>query len=288
MRIPVREQRETRRVTVRDVAIGGDARISVQTMVKQPTTHVAGVLEEIQRTVSVCVEDLGEREQHVLGELGAWRDAKDREPFRCDLTRVGLPNREAAEPFGEIVSASPLPVVADIHFHAKLALTALEKGCHKLRINPGNIGDPGLLREIAQESKRRSVPIRVGVNAGSLQKDLLEKHGPHSPGALAESAMRSVELMENVGMDDLVISLKANTAKMTIDAYRIVAAQCDYPLHLGVTEAGFGRAAVVNSWAGIGVLLREGIGDTLRVSLTEDPALEVVVGALLLKYLDLR
>ncbi len=288
MKIPLRQRRESRPVAVQDVIIGGDAKISVQTMVKQPTDDVDAVLDEIGRTVSVNVEDLGEREQHVLGELEAWRHAKEQEPFRCDLTRVGIPSRDAIEPFGEIVSASPLPVVADIHFHAKWALAALEKGCHKLRINPGNIGDPGLVREIAQESKRRGVPIRVGVNAGSLQKDLLEKHGPHSPQALAESAMRSVQILEEESVQDLVVSLKANTAKTTIDAYRIVASQCDYPLHVGVTEAGFGRAAVINSWAGIGVLLREGIGDTLRVSLTEDPALEVVVGGLLLTYLGLR
>jgi (E)-4-hydroxy-3-methylbut-2-enyl-diphosphate synthase len=132
------------------------------------------------------------------------------------------------------------------------------------------------------------VPIRVGVNAGSLERDLLERYGPHSAEALAMSALRSVEMLESEGCRDLVISLKANSAKMTIEAYRIIAQRCDYPLHLGVTEAGFGRAAVVNSWAGIGALLQSGIGDTLRVSLTEDAVLEVVVGGLLLKYLGLR
>ena len=278
----------TRRVRVGGVLIGGNAPVSVQTMVKQPTAHVEAVLDEIRRTASVRAEDLGEREGNVLKELEAWEDALHFGPFKCDLTRVSLPDRSAVEPFGEIVSASPLPVVADIHFQAFLALAALEKGCHKIRINPGNIGDSGLVREIARESRRRGVPIRVGVNAGSLQKDLLERYGPHSAQGLAESALRSIEILESEGCGDLVVSLKANSAKMTIEAYRIIARQCEHPLHLGVTEAGFGRAAVVNSWAGIGALLQSGIGDTLRVSLTEDAALEVIVGGLLLEYLGSR
>jgi (E)-4-hydroxy-3-methylbut-2-enyl-diphosphate synthase len=256
-------------------------------MVKQSTADVEAVLGEIRRTVVVRAEDLGEREANVLRELEAWDDAISFGPFQCDLTRVSLPDRSSIEPFGEIVSRSPLPIVADIHFQASLALAALEKGCHKIRINPGNIGDSSLVREIARESRRRGVPIRVGVNAGSLEKDLLERYGPHSAEALAMSALRSVEMLESEGCRDLVISLKANSAKMTIEAYRIIAQRCDYPLHLGVTEAGFGRAAVVNSWAGIGALLQSGIGDTLRVSLTEDAVLEVVVGGLLLKYLGL-
>ncbi|HOE10005.1 MAG TPA: flavodoxin-dependent (E)-4-hydroxy-3-methylbut-2-enyl-diphosphate synthase [bacterium] len=288
MILTCKARRPTRSVCIRDVALGGQAPIRVQTMVKQPTTNAAKVLDEIRRTACVYPRDLGEREILVLKELNLWEDALRCGPFRCDITRVSVPDRDSVEPFGEIVAGSPLPVVADIHFHAPLALAAMEKGCHKLRINPGNIGDPGLIREIAQESIRRKIPIRVGVNAGSLQKDLLEQYGPHSAVALAESARRSLEILENEGCRDLVVSLKANSAKLTIEAYRRMAKQCVYPLHLGVTEAGFGRAAVINSWAGIGVLLREGIGDTLRISLTEDPALEVVTGGLLQEYLGLR
>ncbi|MFH1741441.1 MAG: flavodoxin-dependent (E)-4-hydroxy-3-methylbut-2-enyl-diphosphate synthase [bacterium] len=288
MKFHLRERRASRSVRVKNLPIGDGAPISVQTMVKQPTSNVEAILKEIRCTARVRAEDLGEREANALRELNAWEDAVRYGPFTCDLTRVSVPDRDAVEPFGEIVAASPLPVVADIHFHAPLALAALEKGCHKLRINPGNIGDPGLVSEIAQEAVRRSVPIRVGVNAGSLQKDLLERYGPHSAEGLAESACRSLEILESEGCRALVVSLKANSAKMTIEAYRIMATRCDYPLHLGVTEAGFGRAAIVNSWAGIGALLQEGIGDTLRVSLTEDAALEVVVGGLLLEYLNLR
>ncbi len=286
--IKPKSRRLSRAVRVRELQVGGDAPVTVQTMVKQPTRDVGAVLREIHRTAVVSANELEDREINILKQLAAWDDAVQLGPFRCDITRVSVPDVESVRPLGEIVSGSPLPVVADIHFQGELALAALEQGCHKLRINPGNITDRGLLQEIAQEARRRHVPIRVGVNAGSLQKDLVDRYGLHSPQALAESAFRSVEILEGEGCRDLVLSLKANTAQATIAAYRLVADRCDYPLHLGVTEAGLGSAAVINSWAGIGVLLWEGIGDTLRVSLTEDARLEVVIGGLLLKYLGLR
>jgi len=192
---------------------------------------------------------------------------------------------------GRLISgAGQIPVyreTADAAAAIRSALAALEAGTDKLRINPGNIRDPKLLRRIAREAMDRKTPIRVGVNAGSLDKDLLDRYGNHSAEALALSASNSVRLMEEEGVTDIVVSLKANDARWTVDAYRLFAEKSTYPLHLGVTEAGCGRAAVVNSWAGLGTLLQMGIGDTIRISLTEDSRLEVVVGHLLLHYLGL-
>ena len=287
MNLPTNSRRPTRPIVVRDVGVGGDHPVSVQTMVKAPTTEVDRVIRQIQSTALVDIGELDERELNILADLNALDTAREIGPFQCDITRVSVPTKDCVEPFGEIVQASPVPVVADIHFQARLALAALEKGCDKLRINPGNIGDRALVREIAQEARRREVPIRVGVNAGSLEKDLLKEYGPHSAQALAISAMRSVEVLAGEGFEDIVVSLKANSARMTIDAYKIVAEQLPYPLHLGVTEAGLGRSAVVNSWTGVGALLQQGIGGTLRISLTEDARLEVVVGGLLLYYLGI-
>lgn len=287
MNLPTKPRRQTRPVMIRDMGVGGGHPVSVQTMVKAPTTDVARVIDQIHQTAVIDVDELEEREQNILTDLNAWETAREIGLFQCDLTRVSVPSKDCVEPFGEIVQASPVPVVADIHFQARLALAALDKGCDKLRINPGNIGDRALVREIAQEAKRRQVPIRVGVNAGSLEKDLLSEYGPHSAEALAISAIRSIEILTGEGFDDIIVSLKANTARMTIDAYKIVAEQIPYPLHLGVTEAGLGRSAVVNSWTGVGALLQCGIGDTLRISLTEDARLEVVVGGLLLYYLGM-
>lgn len=280
-------RRKTRQVKVRDILVGGDAPISVQTMVKVPTENYDDVMREIESTVSIHVEDLPEREQNILKELQCWEDALELSPFHTDITRVSVPHEEAAGTFDKIVKNSPLPIVSDIHFRPPMALAALEAGTDKLRINPGNIRDPKLLKRIAQEAVRRKVPIRVGVNAGSLDPKLLAQYGEHSAEALAISATQSVRLMEEEGVEDIVVSLKANDARWIIDAYKIFAAQNDYPLHLGVTEAGCGRAAVINSWAGLGALLQMGIGDTIRISLTEDARLEVVVGHLLLHYLGL-
>ncbi len=280
-------RRKTRTVYVRNVPVGGDAPVAVQTMVKVPTTDYDGVMREIESTACFYAEDLDDREQNILIELQCWEDACRLGPFRCDITRVSVPGEESAEVFEKIVRNSPIPIVADIHFRPPMAIAALEAGADKLRINPGNIRDKKLLRQIAQKVIDRKVPMRVGVNAGSLDRDLLQKYGDHSAEALAISAENSVRLMEEEGVTDILVSLKANDARWTIDAYRIFAEKNDYPLHLGVTEAGLGRSAVVNSWAGIGALLQMGIGDTIRISLTEDPRLEVVVGHLLLHYLGL-
>lgn len=280
-------RRKTRQVLVRDVPIGGGAPIPVQTMVKVPTSDYDAVMREIEASASFTPGDLPDREQNILKELQCWDDACALAPFHSDINRVSVPDDASAEMFPKIVKASPVPIVADIHFRMPMALAALEGGADKLRINPGNIRDPKLLRKIANESVARRTPIRVGVNAGSLDKDLREQYGEHSAEALAISATNSVRLMEEEGVEDIVVSLKANDARWTIDAYRIYAERSSYPLHLGVTEAGCGRAAVVNSWAGLSTLLHIGIGDTIRISLTEDSRLEVVVGHLLLHYLGL-
>lgn len=280
-------RRKTRQVFVRNIPIGGDAPIPVQTMVKVPTSDYDRVMREIEATAVVDPEKLDEREQNILKEINAWEDAYALRPFHCDITRVSVPNDESAATFPAIVKNSPIPVVADIHFRSDMALAALEAGTDKLRINPGNISNPALLKKIAQEAVAKGIPIRVGVNAGSLAKDLLEQYGDHSAEALAISAERSVRLLEEQDVRNILVSMKANDARWTIDAYRNFAQKNDYPLHVGVTEAGAGRAAVVNSWTGVGTLLQMGIGDTIRISLTEDPRLEVVIGHLLLHYLGL-
>ena len=282
-----RARRKTRRVLVRDVALGGDAPIPVQTMVKVPTTDYDSVMREIEATVAIEPEALPLREQNILKELNCWEDACALAPFHCDINRVSVPNEGSADEFEKIVKHSPIPIVADIHFRPPMALAALDAGTDKLRINPGNIRDKKLLRKIAQKVMERQVPVRVGVNAGSLDKDLLKEYGNHSAEALAISATNSVRLMEEEGVSNITVSLKANDARWIVDAYTLFAQQNDYPLHLGVTEAGLGRAAVINSWAGMGSLLQRGIGDTIRISLTEDSRLEVVVGHLLLHYLGL-
>lgn len=282
-----RPRRATRQVIVRNIKIGGDAPISVQTMVKVPTTDYDSVMREIESTIAIYPEHLPEREQNILKELQCWEDACELAPFHCDITRVSVPDEDSAGTFDRIVKNSPIPIVSDIHFRPPMALAALEAGTDKLRINPGNIRDPKLLKKIAREAVARKTPIRVGVNAGSLDRDLLEKYGDHSAEALAISATNSVRLIEEEGVSDIVVSLKANDARWIIDAYQLYAQRSVYPLHLGVTEAGCGRAAVVNSWAGLGALLQMGIGDTIRISLTEDARLEVVTGHLLLHYLGL-
>lgn len=282
-----RERRKTRQVKVRNLPIGGGAPIPVQTMVKVPTTDYDAVMREIEASVTITPEDLPDREQNILKELQCWEDACALSPFHCDVNRVSVPDEDSAGTFERIVKNSPIPLVSDIHFRPPMALAALQAGTDKLRINPGNIRDPKLLRNIAREAVARGTPIRVGVNAGSLDKDLLERYGEHSAEALAISAQNSTTLIEEEGVSNLVVSLKANDARWVIDAYKIFAEKTDYPLHLGVTEAGCGRAAVVNSWTGLGALLQMGIGDTIRVSLTEDSRLEVIVGHLLLHYLGL-
>jgi (E)-4-hydroxy-3-methylbut-2-enyl-diphosphate synthase len=206
----------------------------------------------------------------------------------CEIIRVAVVDEEAARAIVEIKKKIRIPLIADIHFHAHLALRAIESGADGLRINPGNIGGRDRLKPLIREASNRSVPIRIGVNSGSLEKDLMKRFGGATPEAMVSSALRTVEWMEDLGFGLIKISLKASNVVRTVEAYRLFSKKSDYPLHLGVTEAGKGSAAIVKSSIGIGLLLSEGIGDTLRVSLTGDPVEEVRVGYGILRALDIR
>lgn len=237
--------------------IGGDAPISVQSMTNTATEDVSATVAQI----------------HELERAG------------CDLVRVGVPDRKAADALSRIKAEIHIPLVADIHFDHRLALAAIEQGIDKLRLNPGNITDPDKIRLIAARARERGIPIRIGVNAGSIDR---KKYGPPTPNALVQSALDEVALLEARGFSDIVISLKSFDVPTTIEAYRLISEQVDYPLHVGVTEAGLMRQGTIRSAVGIGALLAEGIGDTLRVSLTADPVEEVKAGIEILKSLDLR
>ncbi len=253
-------RRKSRQLQIGSVKIGGDAPITVQSMTKTDTRDVQATLLEI------------------------W----SLEAAGCDIVRCAVPVREAAEKLGEIKRQIRIPLVADIHFNYKLALIALEQGVDGLRLNPGNIGGRPFVMEVVNLAKARKIPIRIGVNAGSLEKDLLAKYnGPTAPG-MVESALRHIHILEDCGYPEMKISLKASDPLMMIEAYRILADQVDYPLHLGVTEAGTPGVGTIKSAVGLGALLSEGIGDTIRVSLSADPAEEVRVGIDILKSLGLR
>ncbi len=206
----------------------------------------------------------------------------------CELVRVAVPDREAALAIGRIKAGTDLPLVADIHFDYRLALLCLEQGVDKLRLNPGNIGDRKRVQAVVAGARARGVPIRIGVNAGSLEKDLEEKYGRHSPVALVESALRHVAILEAEGFHDIIISLKATDVAITLEAYKLIAQRTNYPLHVGITEAGTSWAGTIRSAVGIGSILSLGIGDTIRVSLTADPVEEVRVAYEILKALGLR
>ncbi len=254
------ERRPTRKVKVGNIFIGGDAPIAVQTMAKTKTDDTEATIAQI----------------HAVQQAGA------------DLVRVAVPDEKAARSLEWIRLNIQIPLVADIHFNAKFAMIALEQGVDKLRLNPGNIRNEGKIRDIVRAAKERSVPIRIGVNAGSLDPDIKEKWGL-TPRALVESAKRELSYFEKEDFGDVIISLKASDVKMCIAAYRLAAVELgDYPLHLGVTEAGITRIGTVKSAVGMGMLLGQGIGDTLRVSLTGDPVDEVKVGWDILQSLELR
>lgn len=254
------QRRKTRQISIGPVKIGGDAPISIQSMTKTDT-------RDIRRTVNQI---------HRLEKAG------------CEIIRVAVVDQEAARAIGEIKKRIRIPLIADIHFHHRLALEAMESGADGLRINPGNIGGRERLKTIVLEAKDRSIPIRIGVNSGSLEKDLLKQFGGVTPEAMVLSALRSIEWMEDHGFHLLKVSLKASDVPRTLEAYRLFSKRSDYPLHLGITEAGRGHGAVVKSSIGIGLLLNEGIGDTLRVSLTRDPVEEVHVGYEILRALKIR
>src|SRR5207244_7511916 len=259
MTMPI-QRRTSKQVRVGWVEVGGDAPVRVQSMCTTKTSDINATLQQIASLVATGV----------------------------DIVRVAVPHWEDAEALKAIAAKSTVPVVADIHFQWKYAMAALEAGIHGLRINPGNIKYQDKVRLIAHEAKARGVPIRIGVNAGSLEKDLLEKYGAPTPEALVESALNEARILEDEDFFDIKISVKHSSPKVMIEAYRMLAEKCDYPLHLGVTEAGPMPMGGVKSAVEIGTLLADGIGDTIRVSLTDDPVEEVKAGHAILQHLGLR
>lgn len=248
----------TKQINVGPVRVGGGAPVSVQSMCNTDTRDAAATLAQIGQ----------------LAQEG------------CQIVRVAVPDQEAADALRAICASSPIPVVADIHFDYRLALVACRNGVHKIRLNPGNIGGMEHVREVAVACRDRNIPIRIGVNGGSLERDIAERFGS-KPEGMVESALRHIELLEACGFSDICVSLKASDVKRTIDAYRLLRSQCGYPLHLGVTEAGSERIGTLKSAAAFGALLSDGIGDTIRVSLTADPVREVIAARDILKALGL-
>lgn len=254
------ERRITRQISVGNVPVGGGSPVSVQSMTTTKTADVDGTLAQV----------------YALAGAGA------------DIVRITCNDVDAAQGLSEIVPRSPVPIVADIHFQYKLALAALEAGVAALRLNPGNIRNETHIKTVARAAKDRGVPIRVGVNGGSLDKDLLDKYGSATPEALVESALKEIRYLEDVDFTDIKISVKHSHVPSMVAAYRLLADAVDYPLHLGVTEAGPLPGGIIKGTAGIGTLLNEGIGDTIRFSLTADPVEEAKTGRALLEYLGLR
>ena len=234
----------------------------------------------------VAVQSMLNKEAHDIP--GSVAQAKELEAAGCEIIRATVPDREAVRTIAALKEAVSVPIVADIHFDYKMALESLAAGVDKIRINPGNIGSDDRVKAVAEECRRRGVPIRIGVNSGSVEKEILAKYGSPTPQALVESAMYHVRLLEKHDFDDIVISIKSSNVPTMIAAYRLMAQRCDYPLHLGVTEAGTERMGLIKSAAGIGALLADGVGDTIRVSLTAPPVKEVYAGFDILKALGVR
>jgi (E)-4-hydroxy-3-methylbut-2-enyl-diphosphate synthase len=254
------KRRKTKQIKIGNVPVGGDAPITVQSMTNTDTRDVEETVAQITRL-----------------EAGG-----------CELIRVAVVDMEAAAAIRSIRDQIHVPLIADIHFDHRLAVASMENGAQAIRINPGNIGGPGKLAKVVDAAKAHAIPIRVGVNSGSLEKDILKKHGHPTPAAMTESALRNVKLLENQGFYEMKISIKSSDPLATVEAYRQLAGRCDYPFHLGVTEAGGLIAGTVKSSVALGILLYEGIGDTFRISLTRDPAEEVRVGYEILRALNIR
>lgn len=254
------KRRNTRIVKVGNIEIGGDNPVRVQSMTKTPTVDVKATLRQIKR----------------LAKRG------------CEIVRLGVPDKESALSLGKIKKESPIPIVADIHFDYRLALIALEQGVDKLRLNPGNIKNPKHISLIAKEAKARGVPIRVGSNAGSLSQEIIRKYGGITAEALVESVLEEIKVLEENDFTDIVVSVKASSVPLTVEAYRLLSSKVDYPLHIGITEAGTLFPGTIRSSIGIGILLYEGIGDTIRVSLSTTPEREVEVAYEILDSLEIR
>lgn len=253
-------RRKSRQIMVGDVPVGGDAPISVQSMTNTETCDIDATVAQIRQ----------------LENVGA------------DIVRVSVPSLEAADAFAKIREQVSVPLISDIHFDHRIALKVLELGVDCLRINPGNIGKDERVRAVVESARDHNVPIRIGVNAGSLEKEIQKKYGEPTPAAMVESAMRHIDILDHLDFQDFKISLKASDVFMTVDAYRKLAGQIEQPLHLGITEAGGFRPGTVKSAIGLGMLLADGIGDTIRVSLAADPVEEIKVGFDILKSLHLR
>ena len=253
-------RRHSNTVTVGNVRIGGGSPVSIQSMTTTDTRDVAATLRQI----------------HELTEAG------------CEIVRVAVPDKQAAQALGAIKRGISVPLVADIHFDYRLALEALAQGVDKLRLNPGNIGSHERVRLVAQAAKERGVPIRIGVNSGSLEQQLIDKYDGVTPTALAESALSHARILEDLDFGDIVISIKASSVPQTLEAYSLLAPRVPYPLHIGITEAGTIRAGTIKSTAGIAALLAQGIGDTVRVSLTADPVEEVKAARDILQAMEIR
>ena len=254
------ERFKTKKVNIGGVIIGGDAPVAIQSMNNTDTRDVEGTLRQINE-----LKDAG-----------------------CDITRVAILNMEAAQALSEITKRSPIPVVADIHFDYRLALEAMKNGAAKIRINPGNIGGMDRVKAVADMAKERNIPIRVGVNSGSIGKDMLSKYGGVNADSLSQSALEAIGMLESCGFSDIVVSMKSSDVVLTIESYRRLRSLVPYPFHVGVTEAGTLREGVIKSSVGIGSLLSEGIGDTIRVSLTDEPKEEVYAATSILRALGLR
>ncbi len=248
-------RRQSKKVKVGDIFIGGDSKITVQSMLNIPAYDTEGNI----------------------------RQAKELETAGCEIIRIAVPDKESVKTLEEVKKNITVPLVADIHFDYKLALESLAAGADKIRINPGNIGSDEKVRAVADECRRRGVPIRIGVNSGSLEKEILASYGAPTPEAMAESALYHVRLLEKFDFDDIVISIKSSDVGNMIASYEKIASLCPYPLHLGVTESGTARMGLIKSSVGIGSLLTRGIGDTIRVSLTDKPVNEVYAGFDILK-----
>lgn len=254
------ERRISKAVKAGNLQIGGGAKISVQSMLNVPAEDISGNVQQ----------------------------AKALENAGCEIVRLTVPNKEAVKTLAAVKEAVSIPVVADIHFDYKCALESVAAGVDKIRINPGNIGSDDRVKAVADACRLHNIPIRIGVNSGSLEKEILAKYGAPTPDALCESALHHAALLEKFDFDDIVISIKSSNVPRMVEAYRKIAAKCPYPLHLGVTEAGTEHMALVKSAAGIGALLLDGIGDTVRVSMTADPVKEVAAGFDILKAVGLK
>ncbi len=253
------KRKQTRQVKVKDVPIGGKSPVVIQSMTNTPTTDTEATLAQIKE----------------LTDAG------------CEIVRIAIPDQKSIKAFSTIRQSTDIPLIADIHFQYRYAIAAIEAGADKVRINPGNIGSKERVKAVIDAAKHANIPVRIGVNSGSLEKDLLQKYGGPSPEALVESALRYIQMMEGFNFENIVLSIKASDILTTVSACLLLSKSCRYPLHLGITEAGTIRSGSIRSSVGIGILLAQGIGDTIRISLSGDPVKEIYVAKEILKSLEL-